>query len=162
MIIHARQAIDIYDPNIGRLQLKYLETARIDDRWVENKFFCTLVDDGLITYFKDNEKSSVVDEKIKAAEIRQIEAEDKNDKQRALDEAIAKARSEAEEVCKVQGYDEIRKESIINNYVQKAVEEVEKQFSNNVNEDSSDVNEDSNTAKKKSKDKSKDKSKEEE
>ncbi len=148
MIIHARQAIDIYDPNIGRLELKYLETARIDDRWVENKFFCTLVDDGLITYFKDNEKSSVVDEKIKAAEIRQIEAEDKNDKQRVLDEAIAKARSEAEEVCKVQGYDEIRKESIINNYVQKAVEEVEKQFSSNVNEDS-------NTSKKKSKDKSK-------
>ena len=148
MIIHARQAIDIYDPNIGRLELKYLETARIDDRWVENKFFCTLVDDGLITYFKDNEKSSVVDEKIKAAEIRQIEAEDKNDKQRVLDEAIAKARSEAEEVCKVQGYDEIRKESIINNYVQKAVEEVEKQFSSNVNEDL-------NTSKKKSKDKSK-------
>lgn len=148
MIIHARQAIDIYDPNIGRLELKYLETARIDDRWVENKFFCTLVDDGLITYFKDNEKSSAVDEKIKAAEIRQIEAEDKNDKQRALDEAIAKARNEAEEVSKVQGYDEIRKESIINNYVQKAVEEVEKQFSSNVNEDS-------NTAKKKSKDKSK-------
>lgn len=148
MIIHARQAIDIYDPNIGRLELKYLETARIDDKWVENKFFCTLVDDGLITYFKDNEKSSVVDEKIKAAEIRQIEAEDKNDKQRVLDEAIAKARSEAEEVCKVQGYDEIRKESIINNYVQKAVEEVEKQFSSNVNEDS-------NTSKKKSKDKSK-------
>lgn len=148
MIIHARQAIDIYDPNIGRLELKYLETARIDDRWVENKFFCTLVDDGLITYFKDNEKSSAVDEKIKAAEIRQIEAEDKNDKQRVLDEAIAKARSEAEEVCKVQGYDEIRKESIINNYVQKAVEEVEKQFSSNVNEDS-------NTSKKKSKDKSK-------
>lgn len=148
MIIHARQAIDIYDPNIGRLELKYLETARIDDRWVENKFFCTLVDDGLITYFKDNEKSSAVDEKIKAAEIRQIEAEDKNDKQRALDEAIAKARNEAEEVSKVQGYDEIRKESIINNYVQKAVEEVEKQFSSNVNEDS-------NIAKKKSKDKSK-------
>lgn len=148
MIIHARQAIDIYDPNIGRLQLKYLETARIDDKWVDNKFFCTLVDDGLITYFKDNEKSSAVDEKIKAAEIRQIEAEDKNDKQRALDEAIAKARNEAEEVCKVQGYDEIRKESIINNYIQKAVEEVEKQFS-------SDVNEDSNNNKKKSKDKSK-------
>lgn len=148
MIIHARQAIDIYDPNIGRLELKYLETARIDDKWADNKFFCALVDDGLITYFKDNEKSSAVDEKIKAAEIRQIEAEDKNDKQRALDEAIAKARNEAEEVCKVQGYDEIRKESIINNYVQKAVEEVEKQFS-------SDVNEDPNTIKKKSKDKSK-------
>nr|DAK60252.1 MAG TPA: hypothetical protein [Caudoviricetes sp.] len=148
MIIHARQAIDIYDPNIGRLELKYLETARIDDKWVENKFFCTLVDDGLIAYFKDNEKSSAVDEKIKAAEIRQIETEDKNDKQRALDEAIAKARNEAEEVSKIQGYDEIRKESIINNYVQKAVEEVEKQFSSNVNEDS-------NTAKKKSKDKSK-------
>lgn len=148
MIIHARQAIDIYDPNIGRLELKYLETARIDDKWADNKFFCTLVDDGLITYFKDNEKSYAVDEKIKAAEIRQIEAEDKNDKQRALDEAIAKARNEAEEICKIQGYDEIRKESIINNYVQKAVEEVEKQFSNNVNEDS-------NTAKKKSKDKSK-------
>lgn len=146
MIVHARQAVNIYDPNIGRLQLKYLETARIDDKWVENSFFCGLVNDGLITYFKDNEKSTAVDEKIKAAEIRQIEAENKNDKQRALDEAIAKARSEAEEVSKIQGYDEIRKESLINNYTQKAVEEVEKQFSTVENEDSK-------TTKKKSKDK---------
>lgn len=128
MIIQANQAFEVIDRKLGVLSLKYGEIrANVDEGWNNNDFFKALVADGLIAYYSDS-KDATAEKAQKEAKAKSEKAEEDTELNRLIDEARAKAKSEAEQVIATHGYNKNKGDRILKQYTEDAIKAVKEKY----------------------------------
>lgn len=128
MIIQARQAFKCQNAKLGTLELRYQEIrSGVDEAWKEDEFFKALLKDGLVIFFSDT-ADKTIEAKVKETAGKKEEKIKDTELQRLLDEAKAKAITEAGVIAKSQGYDKIKADEVQKELIEKACNQVKQDY----------------------------------
>lgn len=124
MVIQVNQSFKIKEGDevlVGRVG----DIKTVDDKWSKHSFFQSLMADKKVIAYIDN---AVQNEEQNAAKAKKAEAEkaQKIQKQVAIEQAIEAARIEVEQIAKVQGLDEVKKNELFEAKKKAAIEKINK------------------------------------
>lgn len=124
MIIQVNQSFKIkYGEEV--LVCRVGEIKTVDDKWSKHSFFQSLMADNKVIAYINND---VQNEEQNAAKAKKAEAEKakKIQKQVAIEQAIEAARIEVEQIAKIQGLDEVKKNELFEAKKKAAIDKINK------------------------------------
>lgn len=124
MVIQVNQSFKIKygeEVLVGRVG----EIKTVDDKWSKHSFFQSLMADNKVIAYINND---VQNEEQNAAKAKKSEAEKakKIQKQVAIEQAIEAARIEVEQIAKIQGLDEVKKNELFEAKKKAAIDKINK------------------------------------
>lgn len=124
MVIQVNQSFKIKygeEVLVGRVG----EIKTVDDKWSKHSFFQSLMADNKVIAYISND---VQNEEQNAAKAKKSEAEKakKIQKQVAIEQAIEAARIEVEQIAKIQGLDEVKKNELFEAKKKAAIDKINK------------------------------------